>query len=126
MTTISIHYSTRTIVPITLPSNLKSLNKKSYGGLTRRCWSEGMSILLRYIASRVNWLTTTAPGQHSQLTGGNGWDWPDLTNEDTLLRITTEGMATPGLSPVPVYSAHEAWASLTSDEVPGANCPCNS
>jgi len=68
MTATSIHHSTRTNAPSTLPSKLKSLNKRSYGGFTKRCWSEGMSILLRCIASRVNWLTTTAAEQHSQLT----------------------------------------------------------
>jgi hypothetical protein len=66
---ILIHYFTCAIVPITLPPGFKSLDRRSYGGLTKSCWLEGMSILLRCIASRVWWLTTTAPEHHSQLTG---------------------------------------------------------
>jgi hypothetical protein len=65
---ILIHYFTCAIVPITLPPGLKSLDRRSCGGLTKSCWLEGMSILLRCITSRVNWLTTTAAEQHSQLT----------------------------------------------------------
>ena len=65
------------------------------------------------------------PGAAFAAHGNNGWGWPDFTNEDTLLYITIQGMATLGLSPAPIYSAHGAWMNLFSDGTSGANFACN-